>query len=148
FPLFIIGYALSNEAGSDKRMWQGTSRIAIALSCGLTMAAISLAAFVCIAGEAFLPRVVLDSVHLGPLWPYVGAPVGLLSLAAIVVLWRRRRTTLDLWLMVVMLLFSVEIPLSYYPLSERFSIGWYAVRVFGVLSSSLVLLVLLYEIET
>jgi len=54
---------------------------------------------------------------------------------------------LDLWLMVVMFLFSIEIPLSYYPDPERFSVGWYAVRIIGVISSSLVLIVLLYEIE-
>src|SRR4029077_20134760 len=41
-----------------------------------------------------------------------------------------------------------EVPLSYYPDPSRFSVGWYTVRVFGVLSSSLVLIVLLYEIET
>ena len=54
---------------------------------------------------------------------------------------------LDLWLMVVMCLYTIEIPLSYYPTPMRFSIGWYAVRVFGFLSSTLVLIVLLYEIK-
>src|SRR4029453_8018753 len=34
-----------------------------------------------------------------------------------------------------------------YPAPMRFSGGWYAVRVFGFLSSSLVLIVLLYEIQ-
>jgi C4-dicarboxylate-specific signal transduction histidine kinase len=72
----------------------------------------------------------------------------LVSIAAILVLWTRRRTVLDLWLMVVMFLFSIEIPLSYYPDPERFSVGWYAVRVFGALSSSIVLMVLLKEITT
>ena len=54
---------------------------------------------------------------------------------------------LDLWLMVVMCLYTIEIPLSYYPTPVRFSIGWYAVRVFGFLSSTLVLIVLLFEIQ-
>ena len=45
-----------------------------------------------------------------------------------------------------MCLYVIEIPLSYYPTPIRFSIGWYTVRVIGVLSSSLVLIVLLYEI--
>jgi signal transduction histidine kinase len=49
--------------------------------------------------------------------------------------------------MVVMCLYTIEIPLSYYPTPMRFSIGWYAVRVFGFLSSTLVLIVLLYEIK-
>jgi len=50
--------------------------------------------------------------------------------------------------MVVLFLALIEVPLSYYPNPSRFSVGWYTVRVFGVLSSSLVLVVLLYEIET
>ena len=148
FPLFVIGYALSKDADPSKRIWRGTVRAAIALSVALTAALVSVAAFLCIAGEALLPRVVLDSVHLSPLWPYVGAPVALLSISAIIVLWIRRRSALDLWLMVVMCLFSIEIPLSYYPDPARFSVGWYTVRVIGFLSSILVLIVLLYEITT
>ncbi len=140
FPLFVIGYALSKDADPDKRMWQGTVRAAIAVSVALTAALVSVAAFLCIAGEALLPRVVLDSLHLSPLWPYVGAPVALTSICAIAVLWIRRRSVLDLWLMVVLFIFSIEIPLSYYPDPARFSVGWYTVRVFGLLSSGIVLI--------
>jgi signal transduction histidine kinase len=147
FPLFVIGYALLKDAPPSKRFWKGTTRAAITLSVVSTAALVLTASFICIAGEALLPRVVLDSLHLSPLWPYVGAPVALSSVAALVLLWIRRRSVLDLWLMVVMFLFSIEIPLSYYPDPERFSVGWYAVRVIGVISSSLVLIVLLYEIE-
>ena len=88
--------------------------------------------YVCIAHEALLPRVVLDSLHLSPVWPYAGTPVALLSVAALVLLWKRRRSVLDLWLMVVMCLYTIEIPLSYYPDPVRFSVGWYTVRVIGV----------------
>jgi signal transduction histidine kinase len=148
FSLFVIGYALSKEADPAKRIPQGTARAAIANSVALSAALVSVTAFLCVAGEAVLPRVVLDPVHLGPLWPYVGGPVALLSVSAFVVLWTRRRSMLDLWLMVVMCLYAIEIPLSYYPAPIRFSIGWYTVRVIGMVASSLVLIVLLYEIET
>jgi len=148
FPLFMIGYALLKDGDPNRQSRQGTVLTAIALSITLTVALVLAAAFLFISGEALLPRVVLDSRRLSPLWPYVGAPVALLSVFAIVVLWIRRRSVLDLWLMVVMCLFAIEIPLSYYPDPARFSVGWYSVRVIGVISSSLVLIVLLYEIET
>jgi signal transduction histidine kinase len=91
----------------------------------------------------------LDPARFGPDWPYlVGAPIVTVCVTAIAVLWFRRRSVLDLWLMVVMCLYLVEVPLSYYPSPMRFSTGWYAVRVVGFLSSSLVLTVLLYEITT
>jgi len=96
-----------------------------------------------------LPAIMLDGFRFGPLWPYlVGAPIASLCIAALVLLWARRRTVLGLWLMVVMCLYLVEVPLSYYPAPTRFSVGWYAVRVIGIVSSSLVLIVLLYEITT
>ncbi len=146
FPLFVIGYAFCKDMPRDEQPWADRASRHIALSIAATTALVLTASFVCVADEALLPEVVLDSVHLSPSWPYFGAPVALLSVVALVVLWCRRRTILDLWLMVVMLLFSIEIPLSYYPAPERFAIGWYTVRLFGMLSSSIVLTVLLYEI--
>jgi signal transduction histidine kinase len=146
-PLFAISYALLKGTVTDKAVWRRTTRSAIALSVALTIGLVSAVTFVCVAGEALLPRVVLDSRHLSPLWPYAGAPVALLSLSALVVLWTRGRSVLDLWLTVVMCLYTIEIPLSYYPTPFRFSIGWYAVRVIGFVSSTLVLTVLLYEIQ-
>ena len=120
---------------------------AIATCVFLTAALVTSVAIFCIGGHSLLPRVVLDSLNLGTQWPYAAAPVALLSFAALVVLWTRRRSMLDLWLMVVMCLYTIEIPLSYYPNPIRFSVGWYTVRVIGFMSSCLVLIVLLYEIE-
>jgi signal transduction histidine kinase len=147
FPLFVIHYALLKDAAPDKQIWQGTARAAITQSVALTAALVSVVAFLCIGGEALLPRVTVDATRLSPLWPYVGACVALFSLAAIVVLWIRGRSVLDLWLMVVVFLLFIDKPLSYYPDPARFSIGWYAVRVFNFLSSILILIVLLYEIQ-
>jgi signal transduction histidine kinase len=69
-----------------------------------------------------------------------------LIVVALVVLWIRRRSILDLWLMVVMCAYLIEIYLISFPEPVRYSIGWYAGRVFGLVSGSLVLFVLLYEI--
>jgi signal transduction histidine kinase len=146
-PLFAIAYALSKDTDRDTPIGRRATRSAIALSIAVTVGLVSAVAFTCVAGEALLPRVVLDSLHLSPLWPYAGAPVALLSLSGLIVLWIRGRSLLDLWLMVVMCLYTIEIPLSYYPTPYRFSIGWYAVRIIGFLSSTLVLTVLMYEIQ-
>jgi len=70
----------------------------------------------------------------------------LLSFSALTLLWRRR-SMLDLWLMVAMFVYLIEVPASYYPDPSRYSPGWYAARLFGFLGSSLVLIVLLYEIQ-
>src|SRR5262245_47289027 len=149
FPLFVIGYALSKDRDPSRQFWKGTTGAAITWSLALTAALVLLATILCTAGEAHLPPIMLDETRFSSHWPYlVGAPIASLSIFALVVLRIRQRSVLDLWLLVVMFLYLIEVPLSYYPSPERFSAGWYAVRIFGFLSSSLLLLVLLYEIST
>jgi signal transduction histidine kinase len=89
---------------------------------------------------------VLDPVHFSILWFYAAGSLALLSVVALIVLWFRRRSILDLWLMVVMCAYLIETYLISFPDPVRYSIGWYAGRVFGLVSGSLVLFVLLYEI--
>ena len=43
-------------------------------------------------------------------------------------------------------LYTIEIALTAFPIPYRFSVGWYARRVYGVLSGSLVLLILIKEV--
>jgi len=149
FPLFVIGYAFLKDEDAHKRFWQGTLRAEIALSIGLTATIVVAGTFFFISGEALLPPLILDATRFSPLQTHVMAPIAaLVSFTAMVILWTRRRTVLDLWLTVIMFLFLIEIPFNYYPIPERFSLNWYAVRVLGVLSSSIVLMVLLHEITT
>jgi hypothetical protein len=55
---------------------------------------------------------------------------------------------LDLWLMVVLCDYAIEICMVMFPLADRYTLRWYASKIFGLISSSLVLFVLLYEITT
>ena len=146
FAMFVIGYALLKDADPGKQFWHGSVRAQIALSVAITTAGVLVVTFICTADEALLPHVMLDSLHFGPLWPIAGAPVVLLSTCALIALWRRRRSMLDLWLMVVMCLFLID-QLNYYFNSARFTLGWYAIRISGVIAGSLVLICLLYEIS-
>src|SRR5262245_36460938 len=149
FPLFVIGYALLKDADSSRRPWRGSARTQIVVSVALTAALVSVASFVFIAGEALLPRVMSDTLHFSPLWPYfIGAPAAAASVSALIVLWVRRHSMLDLWLIVVVCLYLIEVPLTYYPDPSRFSFAWYTVRIIGFLASTLVLIGLLYEITT
>jgi signal transduction histidine kinase len=148
FPIFVIAYALLKDADPAKRLWQRPVHVAILSSVAVTVGIVCAAAFLVTAGAELLPRIMLDTVHLSALWPYIGGFTVLLSVLAIVVLWARRRSVLDLWLMVVMCAYAIEICLISFPNPARFSVGWYGGRIFGVLSGSLVLFVLLYEITT
>jgi signal transduction histidine kinase len=148
FALSVLAYALLRDKNEGKRLGRLNSHVAIGLCVTTTAAVVLLAAYVCIAEAQSLPRVASDALHFTPLWPYfIGTPVAVATVAALIALWIRRRTVLDLWLMVIMCLYAIEVPLSYHPVPSRFSVGWYAVRVIAILGRSLVLVVLLYEIS-
>jgi signal transduction histidine kinase len=148
FPLFVIGYALLKDVDPAKRLWRGSVGAAIASSMAITAGIVCAAALLVTAGGPFLPRLMLDTIRFSILWNYAAGFAALTSTLALLVLWVRRRSVLDMWLMVVMCTYVVEICLISYPDPERFSVGWHASRFCGVLSSSLLLLVLLYEITT
>jgi signal transduction histidine kinase len=146
FPTFVMAYALLKDADPAKRLWQGSVGAAILLSVATTAAVVCAATFLVTAGDALLPRISLDPVHFSTLWLYVAGCLALWSVVTLIVLWIRWRSVLDLWLMVVMCAYAIEIYLVAFPGLARFSLGWYFGRVFGFLSGSLVLFVLLYEI--
>jgi signal transduction histidine kinase len=148
FPTFVIAYAMLKDRDPAGRLPEGSVSVAILSSVAITASIVFAAAFLVIAGDELLPHLMLDTVHLSGLWPYAAGFASLLSLSALVVLWVRRRSVLDLWLMVVMCAFVIEMVLISFPVPARYSVGWYSGRIFGVLSGSLVLFVLLYEITT
>jgi signal transduction histidine kinase len=147
FPLFIFRYAFLNERhGNGPR--QRSALVEITRSVIFTITLVLAGAFVFIVGEPLLPRVSVNAMTFGAYWWYPAGAVMVMNAAAIIVLWFRQRVALDLWLMVVMLLYVIEIPLTYYPEPQRFSVAWITVRAFGILASSIVLMLLIHEIET
>jgi signal transduction histidine kinase len=110
---------------------------AIVLTCSLTWLAT--------AGAHLLPPIVLGTNRISPLVVY---PIWLaisISAAAVSVLAFRRRSVLNQWLMVVALVYIGELAFSGLFPSVRFSLGFYAGRVFSIITASIVLIVLLAE---
>src|SRR4030088_2153215 len=88
FAVFFFGFALLRDWVLGKPFWPGPVLSVIAVSVALTAALASAAAFLCMAGEASLPAIMLDPLRFGPQWPYlVGAWITLLCTAAIIMLW-------------------------------------------------------------
>ena len=149
FPSFVIGYALSKDADVGRTFWRRTIRATVAMSVTLAASLVVAAILLNMMANHLVPAMFLAELRSSSLYPYyVGGPVLVMSGLAVVVLWLRRSSLLDLWLMVVMCLFAIEVPLSFWPNPVRFSISWYAFRSIGMIASSLILVVLLYEITT
>ena len=98
------------------------------------------------ANEWFLPALFADSMHHIPASLDISIPLILLiAVAAIVVLWVRRRSVLDYWLMLVVWALILEVVLIALLSNARFSLGFYAGRGFSLVTSLVVLVLLLAE---
>jgi signal transduction histidine kinase len=145
FPLFVVGYALTKEADPGPPHAPANVGAAIFKSALWTLVAATAVTVLCVAAGDYLPRIMLDKTRITPHWPWVVcAPIALSCSIALAVLWLRRRSILDLFLMVVLVAYLIELPPHHFPF--RYSLGWYAVRVTSLLSSTIVLAVLLHEI--
>jgi signal transduction histidine kinase len=148
FPSFVIAYTLLKDADPAERLWKGSAGTTILSCVAISAAVVSVVTVVVTAGDPYLPRISIDPVHFSSLWLYLASCLIAWNSLALILLWRRQRSVLDLWLMVVVSAYAIEIYLVSFPGLARFSAGWYAGRVFGFVSSILVLFVLLGEITT
>lgn len=144
FPLSVLVYTLLKDGGSEPRWTQPPRRAVVASVCGSVGAAILIAAAL-IAADGHLPTLVRTPRDFAPLWSYAAAVPWSLSAAAALLLWMRRRSVLDLWLLVSMVAYVIEITLIAFSGATRFGVAWYAARAVATASSSFVLLALLYE---
>jgi signal transduction histidine kinase len=147
FPTFVIAYTLLKDADPTKGLWRGSAGAAILSSVTVTAAVVCAVTVLVTAGQAHLPRTMLDPVRFSTLKLYVVGCLILWNSLALILLWIRRCSVLDLWLMVVFCAYVLEIYTGALGLA-RFSAGWYASRFLGFVPSILVLCVLLYEITT
>jgi signal transduction histidine kinase len=92
-----------------------------------------------------LPALFVDQVHVAPLGRYATSIAFLVSVVALAVLWRRRRSVLDLWLIVAVSALVADLAMTIIGVQSRFSLGFYAQRVFSVVASTVVLSALLAE---
>src|SRR5882724_4607677 len=147
FPLAVIAYAaLKDEGlGATGGRPRGHARAAILSSVAAVLALVLGFTFLATAGHELLPAIMQGS-SIAPMGRIVLSSPWVLSLLALVVLWRRRpHSVLDLWLMVVMCAWLFDIALSAVLNAGRFDLGWYAGRIYGLLAASFVLIVLLLE---
>jgi diguanylate cyclase (GGDEF)-like protein len=141
FPLFVIAYANSKDEQGARRGTLATIAAGVAGTAILAGAATLFAT----AGEQVLPAIMQGNRYT-PLMLGIVTTVWLSGVAALYALWRReRRSVLDLWLMVAMCAWLIDIALSAVLNGGRFDLGFYAGRLYGLLAASFLLLLLLHE---
>jgi signal transduction histidine kinase len=143
FPLSVIGYTLLKDDDARTAWPRALSYLAVLLSAAGVLVAVDLVAWLATTTRDStpdgLPFSILDRSQI-----YWNALLLLLALFALALLWSRRRSVLDLWLMVVMCGLVIELCLITL-VGRRYVVGWYAARVYFLVSATLVLAVLLSE---
>jgi PAS domain-containing protein len=142
FPLFVMAYAKFENGPLSLRPLCSVNPVGAAMAVAALAGAIALLVTV---GQGILP-VLMDGNHYRPSLTVAVSTVLALSLAALVVLWRKRPTSvLDLWLMAVMSAWLCDVGLSAVFNGARYDLGFYAGRIYGLLAASFVLAVVLLE---
>jgi PAS domain S-box-containing protein len=148
FPLAVIGYAILTaepRARSDPHRPAGGAVAACVATAFISAGALTLLAG---AGHDTLPAIMAGN-HYTPAMIGVVASAWIANAVGLVVLWRRKpHSVLDLWMMVVLCAWLLDIALAAVLNAGRFDLGFYAGRIYGLAASSFVLLVLLLENST
>ena len=139
FPLLVIAYALHRDQGHSATR----TYVDVLWSIGAVLIAAGGFTVAATVGHDALPAIMAGN-HYTSSTIFIVTSTWLLSLAALVALSRRRpESVLDLWLMVVMCAWVFDIALSAVLNAGRYDLGFYAGRIYGLLATSFVLVVLL-----
>jgi Membrane-associated sensor, integral membrane domain/HWE histidine kinase len=98
------------------------------------------------AGDGFMPRMFSDDLNSTPLVHYAAGTIVLLSVLALLLIWTRLTSVLDLCVMVVICMLITEKTLVAFGMTTRFSLGWYVSRSLVVAVSIVVLIALLSKL--
>ena len=145
FPLALLGYGLMKDEKSDPGPGRPSLLTVIILSVALVLALVCGLTLLASAGNDHLPVLFADRIDFTPVARLAAATTMLTAVSAVAVLWVRRRSLLDQWLVIVAVAALLEMALGAIFVSGRFSLGFYAGRVFSLLTSTIVLVVLLVE---
>lgn len=142
-PVTVIAYASLRDAAPAVRSVRASPPAAITVTVLAAFVLAFAVACIALALRDELPVVALDRVRLAAPSELV---VGVLcaSIAAALLMARRRRSVLDLWLLVVSFAWMLDAALTFMT-EERYSGAWYANRVIRIVSANVVLFVLLAE---
>jgi signal transduction histidine kinase len=143
-PCAAIAYTLLKRTHHETPQAHGSARGPVLASISIVVLTVTMLTWLVTAGVEWLPDIMVDAMHSNSTWHYTAPFIIALSLAAIGLLWARRRSVLDMWLLVVLWAWLLE-TLLLSTTTYRFSLVWYAGRIYGLLSASFVLLALLSE---
>jgi signal transduction histidine kinase len=145
FDLSILVYILSKDVDDGDRALIGSSVVTIAITIACLFAVIGGLTWLATAGTSHLPPLYIGQTIQTSFATVMDGFLWLLSAVVLLLLFLRRRTILDLWLIVILLAWWPNFILPMFVTVIRYTLGWYIARVFALVSSSTLLFVLLAD---
>jgi len=145
FPLAVIVYTLSKDAGDAIQPPSRSTGITIGITIACVVMATAGLLWVAAAGAKYLPSLYETATKQAPFARVVAIYLTLLTTTALALLFVRRHTILDQWLILTLLAWLPNLLVAVTFTVMRFSLGWYMVRVYALLAGSSLLFVLLTE---
>lgn len=144
FAAALLGYSWLKEEKPTKRILHGSPTFAIGWALTIVFGLASGLTWLAIRGESFLPILLQDRTHIAPTARYALVFSLFFGATVLAVLWARRHSVLDQWLIVVALSLVSELGFTLIG-GGRLSLGAYANRVFSLATATILLIVLLAE---
>ena len=145
FPISVIVYALTKGAGEAANGSGRSTRAAIGITIACVVAVTAGLTWGATAGAAYLPRLFKNTIEQEAFARDGEVFVMLLRITAIGLLFIRRRTILDQWLIVTLSAWLPNLVVASFVTLHRFTLGWYMARVYALFAGSSLLFVLLME---
>lgn len=146
--LAMAAYGLAARRG-DGAAWRDLSdRAAVSGAAAAVMLALAAATAVmlaCTAGHDWLPPIMSGDADRTGKRSVAGLTMAVMALALPALACRRRLALLDLWLLVAVVVWLCELALEALLNEGRYSLGWYAGRIFGLGATGLLLMVLIAQ---
>ena len=142
FAVAVIGYVLLKNIRNSARF---SGLFAIFWTWIIVAGLVGLLTWIATAQHQFLPVLFSDTTSFAQLATYATGTDLILSALALVLLWKRGRSVLDLWLSVTICAFVAELVINTFMISGRFTLGWYLARAFAVLVPMIVMILLLAQ---
>ena len=143
FPFAAIAYAVLSRPGGAMRH---AGRAILAAVAGVPVV-VAVLVLLTTAGETLLPVILAGGQYTrAMIWSYsIEWLLGVAALATLLLLRRKTRSVLDLWLMVAVVAWIFDVALSLVFNLSRWDLGFYAGRIYGLFASAFVLIVLLLQ---
>jgi signal transduction histidine kinase len=147
FPFFVLAYVLLGRTNLPASVSSCRFRAVIGLSITSTAFSVGVITWLLSANGSILPNIIECHIVTSTATRlYIPNIASAAYLIVILLLWTRGRSVLDLWIMVIVYALLIDVILyAFLGSGLRFSVGWWAGRLYSLASATVVLIILLVE---